>query len=75
MKIYVDEAVRIITTNSFGYKLLTLDENAEIMAQILYEKYNINKNIILELKTESGESISKIEKILKDNNIEYTNLD
>ena len=74
-KIYVDEAVRIITTNSFGYKLLTLDENAEIMAQILYEKYNINKNIILELKTESGESISKIEKILKDNNIEYTNLD
>lgn len=74
-KIYIDEAVRIITTNSFGYKLLTLDENAEVMAQILYEKYNVNKNIILELRTESGESISKIEKILKDNNIEYTNLD
>ena len=74
-KIYIDEVVRIITTNSFGYKLLTLDENAEIMAQILYEKYNVNKNIVLELRTESGESISKIEKVLKDNNIEYTNLD
>lgn len=74
-KVYIDEAVRIITTNSFGYKLLTQDENAEVMAQILYEKYNVNKNIILELKTESGESISKIEKILKDNNIEYTNID
>ena len=45
------------------------------MAQILYEKYKINKNIILELKTESGESVSKIEKIFKDNNIEYTKLD
>ncbi len=74
-KVYIDEAVRIITTNSFGYKLLTQDENAEVMAQILYEKYNVNKNIILELRTETGESISKIEKILKDNNIEYTNID
>ena len=74
-KVYVDDVVRIITTNSFGYKLLTLDENAEVMAQILYEKYKINKNIILELKTESGESVSKIEKIFKDNNIEYTKLD
>lgn len=74
-KIYIDDVVRIITTNSFGYKLLTLDENAEIMAQILYEKYNVNKNIVLELKNEKGDSISKIEKVLKDNNIEYTNLD
>lgn len=74
-KIYVDDVVRIITTNSFGYKLLTLDENTQVMAQLLYEKYKINKNIILELKTESGESISKIEKIFKDNNIEYTKLD
>lgn len=74
-KIYVDDVVRIITTNSFAYKLLTLDENAEVMAQILYEKYKINKNIVLELKNENGESISKIEKILKDNNIEYTSLD
>ena len=74
-KIYIDDVVRIITTNSFGYKLLTLDENAEVMAQILYEKYNVNKNILLELKNEKGDSISKIEKVLKDNNIEYTNLD
>ena len=74
-KIYIDDVVRIITTNSFGYKLLTMDENAEVMAQILYEKYNVNKNILLELKNEKGDSISKIEKVLKDNNIEYTNLD
>lgn len=72
---YVDDVIRIITTNSFAYKLLTSDESAETIAQILYEKYSINKNIILELRTESGESISKIEKILKDNNIEYTKLD
>ncbi len=74
-KIYVDDVIRIITTNAFGYKLLTSDESAEAIAQILYEKYNINKNLILELRTEDGESISKIEKILRDNNIEYTKLD
>lgn len=74
-KMYVDDVIRIITTNSFAYKLLTSDESAETIAQILYEKYSINKNIILELRTESGEPISKIEKILKDNNIEYTKLD
>lgn len=74
-KMYIDDVIRIITTNSFAYKLLTSDESAEAIAQILYDKYSINKNIILELRTESGESISKIEKILKDNNIEYTKLD
>ena len=37
--------------------------------------YKINKNIVLELVTENGESISKIEKIFKDNNIEYTPID
>lgn len=74
-KMYVDDVIRIITTNSFAYKLLTSDESAETIAQILYDKYNINKNIILELRTETGEFISKIEKILKDNNIEYTKLD
>lgn len=74
-KIYIDDVVRIITTNSFGYKILTQDDSAEAISQVLFEKYKVNKNMVLELITETGESVSKIEKILKDNNIEYTNLD
>ena len=74
-KIYIDDVVRIITTNSFGYKILTQDDSAQAISQVLFEKYKVNKNMVLELITETGESVSKIEKILKDNNIEYTNLD
>ena len=71
----MDDAIKIITKNNFAYNILKSDDSIDTIAQVLYEKYKINKNIILELKGENEESISKIEKILKDNNIEYTNLD
>ena len=74
-KVYVDDVVRVITTNTFGYKILTQEDTAETISQVLFEKYKINKNIVLELVTENGESISKIEKVFKDNNIEYTPMD
>lgn len=74
-KVYVDDVVRIITKNNFAYNILKSDESIEVIAQVLFEKYKINKNIILELKGDNEESISKIEKVLKDNNIEYTKLD
>ena len=74
-KVYMDDAIKIITKNNFAYNILKSDDSIDTIAQVLYEKYKINKNIILELKGENEESISKIEKILKDNNIEYTNLD
>ena len=72
---YVDDVVKIITKNNFAYNILKSDDSIDTIAQVLYEKYKVNKNIILELKGENEESISKIEKILKDNNIEYTKLD
>ncbi len=74
-KVYVDDVVRIITKNNFAYNILKSDESIDVIAQVLSEKYNINKNIILELKGDNEESISKIEKVLKDNNVEYTKLD
>ena len=74
-KVYVDDVVKIITKNTFAYNILKSDESVDTIAQVLYEKYKINKNIILELKGANEESISKIEKILKDSNIEYTKLD
>ena len=74
-KIYVDDVVRIITKNNFAYNILKTDESIDTIATALYEKYKVNKNMILELRGENEESISKIEKVLKDNNIEYTKLD
>ena len=71
----MDDVVKIITKNNFAYNILKSDDSIGTIAQVLYEKYKVNKNIILELKGENEESISKIEKILKDNNIEYTKLD
>ena len=71
----MDDVVKIITKNNFAYNILKSDDSIDTIAQVLYEKYKVNKNIILELKGENEESISKIEKILKDNNIEYTKLD
>lgn len=74
-KIYVDDVVRIITKNNFAYNILKTDESIDTIATALYEKYKVNKNMILELRGANEESISKIEKVLKDNNIEYTKLD
>ena len=74
-KVYMDDVVRIITKNNFAYNILKSDDSIDVITQVLFEKYKVNKNIILELKGDNEESISKIEKILKDNNIEYTELD
>ena len=74
-KIYIDDVVRIITKNAFAYNILKTDESVDAIAMVLYEKYKVNKNMILELRGANEESISKIEKVLKDNNIEYTNID
>ena len=74
-KIYIGEEVRVITRNSFGYNILMQDDTAQSILQVLHDKYKINKNLVLELVTENGESISKIEKVFKENNVEYTKLD
>ncbi len=74
-KIYVDDVIRIITKNNFAYNILKKDECIEAIAQELFRLYKINKNMVLELRGQNEEPISKIEKILKDNNLEYTDLD
>ena len=73
--IYVDDVVRIITKNSFGFNILKADDSVEAIAKALYDNYKINKNLIIELRNENNEQISKIEKVLKDNNIEYSDIE
>ncbi len=73
--IYIDDVVRIITKNSFAFNILKADDSVDAIAKALFDNYKVNKNMVIELRNENNEQISKIEKILKDNNIEYTNLD
>jgi DNA polymerase-3 subunit gamma/tau len=68
-----DDNVVITTNNEFAYKMLLLDDQKEIILNILKDEYNIDKPLIIKLKKQIKEN--KIEKILKDNSVEYTNLD
>lgn len=68
-----EENVIIVTSNDFAYKMLALDEQRDTIASILKEEYNIDKPVMIKLKKQSNES--KIEKVLKDNSIDYTELD
>jgi len=74
-EIYVDDVIRIVTKNEFAYSILKADDNLEIVANIFVKELNITKNIVLELRNNNEESVSKIEKIFKDNEVVYTNLD
>ena len=73
--IYVDDIVRIITKNSFGFNILKTEDSIQSIAKALYDNYKINKNLVIELRNENNEQISKIEKVLKDNNIEYSDIE
>ena len=73
--IYVDDVVRIITKNSFGFNILKAEDSIQSIAKALYDNYKINKNLVIELRNENNEQISKIEKVLKDNNIEYSDIE
>jgi len=68
-----DENVIVVTSNEFAYKMLTIDEQKETMASVLKEQYKIDLPIIIKLKKQVKEN--KLEKMLKDNSTEYTNLD
>jgi hypothetical protein len=68
-----DENAIIVTSNEFAYKMLIMDEQKNIISEMLKAEYNIDKPVTVKLKKQSKES--KIEQILKDNSIEYTDLD
>lgn len=75
-KIYTDEQnVIIVTNNSFAYSILVLDENIDILRNIYSTLYNSNTNIYIRLKEGNDEKTSKMENVLKENNINYTKLD
>ncbi len=68
-----DDNVLIVTGNEFAYKTLVTDEIKNIFSSMLKEEYNIDKPLIIKLKKQVLEN--KMEKVLQDNSVEYTDLD
>ena len=72
-----DSYILVITNNSFAYNILKMDESIETIRDIMLENYSIDKDIRVELKEEDEKEkdVSSIEKVFKQNNINYTDLD
>ena len=70
-----DNSVLVVTSNGFAYNILKMEESIETIAQVLQENYNICKNIRVELNEATQKEENKMEKLLKDKNINYTEID
>ena len=66
-----EEEFVIITTNEFAAKMLAASK-AEI-AEVLKSEYSIDKPVVIKYNKVSG--MSKMEKLLKDSNTEYTEIE
>lgn len=75
-KIYTNEtALVIITNNSFAYSILVLPESIKDLKEVYVENYSDNKNIVIRLKEVERDNSSKIEKVFKENDVNYTSID
>ena len=76
-KIYnLENNILIITENKFAYNILRLDETITSIAEVFRDKYNIEKQININLKNSNEQTQSnKIEEVLKKNDVKYTNID
>ena len=70
-----EEYTLVITTNSFAYNVLKMDENVQTIADILSTEFGIDKDVRVELEETRVDNTLRIEKVLEENNINYTKLD
>ncbi|MDO4282101.1 MAG: DNA polymerase III subunit gamma/tau [Clostridia bacterium] len=74
--IYVnDDKTIIITKNEFAYNILKAEDSISTIQEILSSEYNISSNVIVKLQEKNEDRVSKLEQVLKDNHINYTELD
>lgn len=76
ISIYIaTSTIVIITSNSFAYNILSIKENLETISSVFKEKYAISAKVIVELVEKNEDHLTKLEKLLNQINVEYTNLD
>lgn len=74
--IYVNENKTIvITQNEFAYNILKMEESISTIQEILSSEFGITNNVIIKLQEKNEDRTSKLEQILQDNDIDYTQLD
>ena len=74
--IYIsEEGIYIITENNFAYSILKLQESIDALASMFSSNYGLNKNIIVRLKESNVDNSSKVETLLKEKNVNYTEID
>lgn len=74
--IYVnDNKTIVITQNEFAYNILKTEDSVTTIQDILSSEYNISNNVVIKLQEKNEDRTSKLEQVLKENNINYTELD
>lgn len=74
--IYVNnDKIIVITQNEFAYNILKTEESISTISEILNSEYGISSNVIIKLQEKNEDRTSKLEQILRENNIDYTNID
>lgn len=69
------ERTIIMTQNAFAYNILKSEDSMNVISEVLKEKYQIDQPIRVELQEKTEDKISKLEKILNENQINYTPMD
>lgn len=64
-----------VTNNSFAYSILMSQENTNDLVKIYEEKYGVHKDVVIRLKEGKRDEATKIEELLKQNNVNYTPID
>ncbi len=75
-KIFISENILIVVTNNaFAYSILKSDESINTIIRIYNEHYEKIDNVYIRFQENNIDTTPKIEKYLKENDINYTKLD
>lgn len=70
-----DDCLIIVTDNSFAYSILVSSESINTLKQIYEQNYSSSKNIVIRLCEADKNNTTKIEKVFKENDVNYTPID
>lgn len=75
-RLFISENILIVVTNNaFAYSILKSEESINTIIKIYDEHYEKIDNVYIRLQEKNIETTPKIEKYLKENDINYTKLD
>ncbi len=65
----------VISSNSFAYNILKLQESIESIKSIFYENFELDLSVRAELNDKNEDNVCKVEKLFNENNVDYVNID